>query len=138
MPDRVRASGVEDLARGVDIIHAELRYAGMGPVVITGGWHHPKAYPFSMDFTMVCEEGTVEWSSANTNGLRSYSKDGVESELTLADADPFTAELAYFAECVRDEKQPVACPPRESAAAVKLMQFMLESREQNGEIVRAV
>jgi len=138
MPETVRAPGFEDLAAGVDIIHADLRYAGMGPVVITGGWHHPKAYPFSMDFTMVCGEGTVEWSSANTNGLRSYSKDGVESELAVADTDPFVAELAYFAECVRENKKPATCPPEQSAASVKLMQFMLESRERNGEIVRTV
>ena len=138
MPESVRASGFEDLAAGVDIMHAELRYPGMGPVLITGGWHHPKAYPFSMDFTMVCQEGAVEWSSASAKELRSYSKDGVESARTLADADAFVTELAYFAECVREKKKPAACPPEQSAAAVKLMHFMLESRERNAEIVRTV
>ncbi|MDE3196055.1 MAG: Gfo/Idh/MocA family oxidoreductase, partial [Acidobacteriota bacterium] len=41
MPETVRASGVESLAAGVDIVHAELRYPNMGPVIVTGGWHHP-------------------------------------------------------------------------------------------------
>src|SRR5206468_2979282 len=37
MPDSVRATGHESLSEGVDIVHAELNYRGLGPVIITGG-----------------------------------------------------------------------------------------------------
>lgn len=136
MPEKVRATGAERLSAGVDVIHADLHYPGIGSVIIAGGWHHPKSYPFSMDFTIVSNSGTIEWSSANQNGLRLYSAEGNESEIPALDTDPFAAELNYFAACVRDNRPTDACPPEQSAQAVKLMQFMLESRERNGEIVK--
>ncbi len=118
MPEAVRATGYENLAAGLDLLHAELHYPGMTPVFITGGWHPPASYPFSMDFTIVTDSGT-----------REYSTD---------DADPFAAELEYFADCVHRNLQPLLCPPQQSAQAVALLRFMLESREHNGKTVRTI
>jgi predicted dehydrogenase len=118
MPEAVRATGYESLADGIDLLHAELQYPGMTPVFITGGWHPPASYPFSMDFTIVTDSGT-----------REYWAD---------DADPFAAELNYFADCVHHNRPPVLCLPRQSAQAVALLRFMLESREHNGETIGTV
>ncbi len=52
-PAAVSATGYENLPRGIDVISAEFHYPSIGSVVITGGWHHPKSYPFSMEFTIV-------------------------------------------------------------------------------------
>ena len=134
MPQSVRATGFEDLAAGVDILHAELTYPGPGPVVITGGWHHPKSYPFSMEFTVVAEKATFEWPFGAPE-LREYRADGSAHPQTLPAGDAFAAELAYFAECVREGRQPVLCPPEQSAQAVALMRFMLESRSRKGEMI---
>ncbi len=134
MPQSVRATGFEDLAAGVDILHAELTYPGLGPVVITGGWHHPKSYPFSMEFTVVAEKATFEWPFGAPE-LREYRADGSAHPQTLPAGDAFAAELAYFAECVREGRQPVLCPPEQSAQAVALMRFMLESRSRKGEMI---
>jgi predicted dehydrogenase len=127
LPARVRATGYEDMASGIDVIHAELIYPGMGPVILTGGWHHPKSYPFSMEFTVVAENSTFEWSSV-AGDFRQYSRDGSASRQELASDDPFAAELAYFTECVREGKKPDFCPPAQSAQAVALMRFLLSSR----------
>src|ERR1017187_10425636 len=40
-PEKVSATGYDDDARGIDIIHAEFHYSHGGVVLITGGWHHP-------------------------------------------------------------------------------------------------
>jgi predicted dehydrogenase len=122
MPAAVRATGYENLPAGIDLLHAELQYAGRPPVIVTGGWHPPKSYPFSMDYSIVAERDTLEWSSLNAPDA----------------ADPFAAELGYFADCVRNHRQPVLCPPEQSAQAVALLRFMLESREHNGETIRTV
>jgi predicted dehydrogenase len=63
-PEAVSAVGYEDMARGIDWVTAELFYPEIGGVVISGGWHHPKAFPFSMEYTVVGDCGTVEFSSA--------------------------------------------------------------------------
>jgi predicted dehydrogenase len=118
MPDSVRARGHQDMVRGVDIIHAELDYPGLGPVVISGGWHQPDTFPFTMEYTVATDETTYEWSSAAASDPQG--------------ADPFAAELAYFADCATRNIQPARCPPRQSAQAVALAERMIESRARNG------
>ena len=63
------ASGYEDLAHGVDWILAQFWYPAIGAVAISGGWHHPAAYPFSMEFTIVADGGTLEFNSAGKRAL---------------------------------------------------------------------
>jgi len=131
MPESVRARGHRDLPRGIDVIHADLDYAGLGPVVISGGWYHPKSYPFSMGFTVISDAATFEWSSGS-NDFHQYGADGESLTIPLGEADAFVAELSYFAGCVINGAQPERCPPAESAMAIALMRKMAESREKNG------
>jgi len=131
-PEAVSASGYEDLARGIDWILAQFWYPAIGAVAITGGWHHPAAYPFSMEFTIVADGGTLEFDSAGTP-LAEYGADGRQHPLDVPDADGYRAELEYFLDCAAHGRKPLACPPEESAAAVKLALLMLESRARNGE-----
>jgi predicted dehydrogenase len=134
MPRSVRATGSRDLSQGIDLIDAELQYDGVGPVTITGGWHHPRGYPFSMEFAIVADAGVLEWSSADSRGLVLYPPDGEFRALPLDEVDPFEAELRYFTECARSARQPDFCPPSQSRDAVALARLMLRSRERNGEI----
>jgi predicted dehydrogenase len=134
MPRTVRATGFEDLSAGIDILHAELDYLGQGPVIVTGGWHHPKSYPFSMEFTVVAQDATFEWPFGSPE-LREYRIDGSAPVHALPSTDIFAAELTYFVGCVRHNRPPYLCPPEQSAQSVALMRFMLESRARKGEPV---
>ena len=131
-PEAVTASGYEDLPHGVDWILAQFWYPSIGAVAISGGWHHQAAYPFSMDFTIVADNGTLEFDSAATP-LAEYGVDGCQHALDVPATDGYRAELEYFLDCAVRGEKPLACPPRESAAAVKLAHLMLESRNRNGE-----
>jgi predicted dehydrogenase len=131
-PESVEASGYENLQRGIDVIHAELFYPDGGSVLITGGWHHPKAYPFSMEYTVVCDGGTVDFSSLG-RAPTLYRADGEAQELSLPNVDGYAAEIKYFIECCREGVRPTICPPQESADAVKLARLILEARNRNGE-----
>jgi predicted dehydrogenase len=133
MPGAVRARGHRDLARGIDVIHADLIYPDLGPVVISGGWHHPNSYPFSMEFTVTTDAATFDWSSA-TNDFREYSVDDEARSIALPDKDAFAAELAYFADCASRNLQPDRCPPAQSAISVALIARMVQSREENGRL----
>jgi predicted dehydrogenase len=109
------------------LISATFTYAGSGPVVIEGGWHAQGPYPFSMSFSIAGEEGTLEFSSAGCP-LTLFRAGGSAPEIVpLPDVDGFEQELRYFAECVASNRQPEKCPPRESAAAVKVALHMLEA-----------
>jgi predicted dehydrogenase len=133
-PQAVTAAGYEDLAHGVDWIVAELWYPSIGAVALSGGWHHPAAYPFSMEFTLVADGGTLEFSSAGAP-LAEYGADGQRHALAVPETDGYRAELEYFLGCAARGEKPAACPPEESAAAVRVARWMLESRGRNGEKV---
>lgn len=131
-PASVSATGYEKLERGIDVITAELQYSAIGTVVISGGWHHAKSYPFSMEFTIVCDEGTLDYSSEG-RPLALYGADGEKHVVDAGEGDLFAEELKYFADCVNHGKKPELCPPEESALAVKLTRLMVESRKNHGE-----
>jgi predicted dehydrogenase len=131
-PETVAATGYEDLQGGIDTITATLQYADGVPVVITGGWHHKKAYPFSMEYTVVTDGATFEFSSMG-EGAKVYTAEGEERPLKVPEGDAFAAELKYFVECCEKGRKPEICPPEESAESVKLTRFLLEARKTNGE-----
>jgi predicted dehydrogenase len=134
-PEAVSATGYEALAAGIDVIAATLHYpAGIG-VSITGGWHHPRSFPFSMEYTVVGDNGTVEYSSAVGTGPVLYRASGESELLPLAEKDGYAAEIEYFLECCRTGRQPDLCPPHESAQAVALMRLLQEARTRNGELI---
>ncbi|HTW30798.1 MAG TPA: Gfo/Idh/MocA family oxidoreductase [Candidatus Sulfotelmatobacter sp.] len=134
VPESVRAVGPEDLARGIDVVHAELQYANVCPVVVTGGWHHPGAFPFSMEFTVVTDQASFEWTNGAPD-LHAYGPGQDTANRTLPLIDPFAAELAYFADCAVHGRQPERCLPQQSAQAVALMLRIIESRKRNGAIL---
>jgi predicted dehydrogenase len=130
-PEMVSATGYAAPEAGVDVITGELHYPGQGTVVVSGGWHHPKTYPFSMEYTVVADKGTIEYSSSG-QAPTLYKLDGTSQTLPLPAKDGYEAEIEYFVQCCRTGEQPVLCPPQESADAVKLMQQMIEARNENG------
>lgn len=135
LPEAISASGYENLTAGVDVIEAQLYYAGGFTATISGGWHHPKSYPFSMEYTVVCDGGTVEYSSAGREPAL-YRADGEINVLHLPATDGYQAEIEYFLDCAQAGNTPVYCSPQDSAAAVALTNLLSESRAKNGEKVK--
>jgi len=134
-PTVFSAIGHADLNRGIDWMEARITFESTGPVIVTGGWHHPKSYPFQMEFTVVSEGGTLEFRSGD-GPMTLYDASGSSETIEIAEKDPFVEELKYFSECVREGRQPALCPPEESAMAVKLGNLLMESRERNGEEIQ--
>ncbi|MGI8742185.1 MAG: Gfo/Idh/MocA family protein [Bryobacteraceae bacterium] len=132
MPESVSATGYVATDSGIDVIDAGLHYRGRFTAAVTGGWHHLRSFPFLMEYTVVTEGGTVDYSSAGRPPTL-YHANGEEELLTMTDSDGYTAELAYFLDCCRAGKEPALCPPEESAEAVALMRLLLEARNRNGE-----
>ena len=138
-PKAISAIGYEDLRNGIDWVTATLHYEEIPAVVISGGWHHPGSYPFSMEYTIVAEAGTVEYHSASVPTPTWYKPDGGKVELAQEkDTDAYRAEIEYFVGCCERGQQPVFCPPEESALAVRLSRLLDEARAKKGEKVSCV
>src|SRR3954463_7697493 len=130
-PESVSAIGYESLKDGIDIIGARLHYPNALTVELAGGWHHPKSFPFSMEYTVVMEEGTVDFRH-ETRPPTLYARSGDETALTLGTRDGYAAEIEYFVQCCQTRQRPTLCPPDQSAEAVGLMKLLLQSRGENG------
>jgi UDP-N-acetylglucosamine 3-dehydrogenase len=126
VPEAVSATGHVDPSAGLDCIHAWLYYADGPAVLVSGGWMG-KGLPFSMEFAVTMDAGTMDFSSAG----RPLSFAG--QPLPCSGGDGYCAEIAYFVECCASGRMPELCPPKESAATVKLMRLLLDAREHNGE-----
>jgi predicted dehydrogenase len=127
-PSSITAAGSSDDAEGNGLMAATFMYPNSGPVVIEGGWHAQGPYPFSMSFTIAGELGTLEFSSKD-HPLTLSRKGGGETEVVpVPEYDGFEEEIRYFAECVGSNRQPEKCPPKDSAAAVKVALSMLGAR----------
>lgn len=133
-PQTIRAVGPEDLKAGIDFVVAHLDYGDGVPVVVSGGWHHPASFPFSMEFTILCDAGTLEYSSA-TPGLRLHTAAGKEVEVQLPEQDGFVAELQAFVDGCASGQAPALCPPEDSAEAISMALAMNCSRSRGGAAV---
>ncbi len=132
-PAAVSATGFQNLPAGIDTITASLYYPFGPAVTITGGWHHIKAYPFSMEYTCVADNATLEYNSTQGDFVTCYGSNVEPRRLTLSDVDGFVAELRYFHNCCESGEPPVYCPPEESVNALRIMALLLQARERNGE-----
>ena len=130
-PASIKARGVEEMDKGIDIVEAELDYGASQLVTISGGWHHPQSYPFSMEFSIVCEGGTLDFHSG-LRRLTLYRGDGSSEEPQLSEQDGFVAQLTAFADACESGAPPERCPPEESALATRMTLAMRTSREQGG------
>ncbi len=130
-PRAVRAVGCEDLAAGIDFVEAQLDYGDGVPVVIAGGWHHPESFPFSMEFTILCDGGTLDHSSEKA-GLRLYTSTGKLVHVELPAQDGFVGELQAFVDACVDGVPPALCPPEDSAESLRMALAMNRSRAQGG------
>jgi predicted dehydrogenase len=127
-PEAVSAVGRCDAESGLDMLHGQLFYP-FGVVAVSGGWQPAPAFPFTMEYSVTGERGTIEYHSAGRPPTL-YAQ--TAEALPLEGRDGYTAEIEYFVECCRLGRQPERCPPRESADAVELMRTLLAARERDG------
>jgi predicted dehydrogenase len=133
-PETVSATGQEELAKGIDLVSAELHYERIPSVTVSGGWHRGATYPFSMSYTVVTDGGTLEYSS-DGNPPTLFSANGHTELLPVADVNGYQAEIEYFIRCCREGRKPDRCPPEDSAATVKLTRALADARNLRGEKV---
>jgi predicted dehydrogenase len=131
-PVSVSAVGAEALERSVDTITANFQYPDGASVTVAGGWHHG-AFPFSMEYSVVCEGGTIEYHVAQGDPkVYRPGSTGPEVLVSPEGVDGFVEELRYFGECCAANQTPKLCPPQESAQAVKLTRTMADARLAQG------
>lgn len=130
-PQAIAASGASDPAAGIDCLSAQLFYADGGVAEIAGGWYAGAGYPFSMEYSVALEGGSIEYRSGGLVPTL-YPRGSAALPLPLETADGYAGEIAHFVECCREKTAPWLCPPEESARAVRFLRLLLDARERPG------
>jgi len=130
-PLAVAATGYEDLPQQIDVLSGQLFYPGF-TVDISGGWHHG-AFPFSMEFTVVGDQGTFDFHSGRAHPSLYVAGDPARDLVPAEAVDGYKAEIEYFVDCASRNQKPARCLPQDSARAVELALLLLESRTRKGQ-----
>ena len=113
-----------------DHITSNLVYDGF-TVTVTSGWFSYK-YPFKAEFTAIFENGAVELANGvlTKNGETIDLEKGETSDdtgINLSGADGYADEIAYFIDCIINNKKPEKVTPESSQNSVKLVEKILEN-----------
>jgi len=107
MPGAISSSGITKTSGGVDHIVTNFYYPDRNlQVTAEGGWAFHPAFPFSMSFTLVMEQATLDYHSAATPALRLYLKDGSIQKPRVPKGDGYSREIEYFLDCIRKDQAP--------------------------------
>ena len=142
-PMGVQAQGTQKKG-GWDYIFAQYRYPNMA-VSAEGGWNMPPEFPFSMAYRAIFEQGTLDFSTANSPTLALYpSKGGVKypalpkpevkaaaSGGNISDLGGYFNEIKYFVDCVVRNRMPKVVTPEDACATVALIEKELKSANKN-------
>lgn len=112
---------------------------------IEGSEFLPTGYPFSMAFKVLCERGVAEFAfraggvSVEMGGGSSlvvYEPNrAYQPDVPGAGEDAYTAQIAYFVDCVRNGRTPEAGAPQQARLAVHMANAARQSLE-SGDVIR--
>jgi predicted dehydrogenase len=95
-----------------------------------GGMMMPESYPFTSSLQVLCETGALEYNfqaggrsvemGAGRNELKLFPNEGDPTVLTVEQTDAYTAEVAYWIDCLRSGTPATRATPAEARAALKV------------------
>ncbi|MGH2531461.1 MAG: Gfo/Idh/MocA family protein [Thermomicrobiales bacterium] len=145
-PRTVTARGRHnDRSGGWDQAQVMIDY-GDASAVVDGGMMMPDSYPFSSALHVLCERGSVEYHfraggrsvemGKGVNQLVCYPADGDPIPIEVPQVDPYQAEIAYFAECVKSGQPAARATPADARLALQVGLAATRAAEQ--EIVKPI
>lgn len=125
MPRAVQSHGIRGASGAIDHVVSHYFYEpGPGLVVAEGGWLSP-GVPFSASYTACFEKGTAQYQTGIQPGL-TLTQDEKTRPVEVS-GDGFQGELAYFLECIRENRPPRVSSSRSGLAGLKLVEAEIAS-----------
>jgi len=128
-PEKVSAV-YKKLENDNDHITSVLVYDGF-TVTATSGWFNCD-YPFKAEYEAIFENGYVSYVNdvvvKNEKVVDIKKEEASQSTgINLSSADGIPAELQYFVDCVKNNKEPQVVTPESSEGTVKLVERIIEN-----------
>jgi predicted dehydrogenase len=136
-PRKIFARGRQSKRGAWDHVQAVVEYPNASASV-EGSVMMPRSFPFTMTLNVQCERGAVEFSfraggaeigTGSTSTVNVFSDDKAYT-LETTPYDAYEKQVAYFVECVRQNKTPQLGTPPQARLAVALAQAARKSLER--------
>lgn len=135
-PKAVTARGIKNpRSQGWDQVQVLIDY-DRSSALVDGGMMMPESYPFSSRLEVLLESGALEYHfraggrsvemGGGVNELTEYPNEGDPTKFSAPAEDPYTAEVAYFIDCIESGKPATRATP---AAARLALQVSLAARD---------
>lgn len=115
-PQRVMAVGARSRRGALDQVHTLIDYGPDRAACVEASWLVPEGYPFTMALRIVCEHGTIEFTSRgidvesraeSDNQVVVYKAGGEREVVPIPERkDAYLAEIEYFLDCVAGDVEP--------------------------------
>jgi predicted dehydrogenase len=123
-------------------VHATIDY-GDAEGFVEGSEFMPEGYPFTAALKVLCEGGVVEFMfraggvSVEMGGVNSLTvyEPGKSYALSAQPGDAYENQAAYFVDCVRNDRMPMAGAPEQARLAVLTAEAARRSLE-SGAVVK--
>jgi predicted dehydrogenase len=129
-PKAVVARGMTNpRSGGYDQVQVMIEYE-RGWAQVDGGMMMPESYPFTSSLQVLCESGALEYNfqaggrsvemGTGRNELKVFPNAGDPSQLTVEQADAYTAEVAYWIDCIRNGTPASRATPADARTALRV------------------
>ena len=143
-PDNVSAVAIERPELNFSYLHTHLKYL-VGLRVETEAAWYAGPVPFKASFRAVFEKSVLEYKD---DALLLYRSEATEAEkidmaagvlldsnINLENAGPIHTEIAYFIDCLVNDRFPKVITPKDSLDSLKLLFYVLNAA-QSGQTVK--
>jgi predicted dehydrogenase len=133
LPKSVSSVGYSSKTSAVD--HIATRYDVGSDTLIRaeGSWAMADGYAFCMQFSANFEHASAEFDSNSDAPLKLF-QDGEAKPVDLEAGMGYDHEIAYFLDCVRNNRQPEIVTMQDAANAVKLIEAEVQSVRTGGPV----
>lgn len=133
MPRSVQSFGYSSVTEGVDHITTRYEVEGVPLVTAEGSWAMAKGFAFRMQYMVNFQNATAVFDSSASDALM-LSTEGETKPVELDPAMGYDLEIAYFLDCVKNNREPKTVTMRDAAQAVRLVEAEVESVGSGGAV----
>ncbi len=135
MPVSVSSVGYSNISGEPDHLFTQYHFPN-GPVVTAeGSWAMTVGYPFCMQYTVNFEKATAVFDISAENPLRLFEAGKEPQAIALPKGMGYTAEIAYFIQCVKAGQAPSIVTLADGANAIRLVEAEVCSVKAGGKTV---
>jgi predicted dehydrogenase len=127
VPDSVSTAGYCSVTSEPDHVLTHYRYKEIPLVTAEGGWAMAPGYGFRMQYTVNFERATAQFDQSAEHALTLWERGQKARGVELEPGMGYQYEIAYFLDCIRQNRRPSTVTIRDAAQSVAIVEAEVRS-----------